>query len=114
MLRNMAAIFLCMLTASAVSANQYIVTDAIVTKVGSTAGNGESFWVVAKHGQGSCVSQSSQVNVYFPRTAVNSEKIFDRAYAAALSALTTGKRVNIYNYADSSCDKAVAIELLAN
>jgi hypothetical protein len=44
----------------------------------------------------------------------STEKVFDRAYSTALAALVSGKKVNIYNYVDGSCDKAVAIEIIAN
>ncbi|WP_444922794.1 DUF5992 family protein [Microbulbifer sp. DLAB2-AF] len=93
---------------------EYIATNATITKVGNTAGNEASFWVVAENGTGPCVTTGTQNNIYFPKSAAGTEKIFDRAYSAALAALASGKPVNIYNYLDGTCNTAVAIEVLAN
>lgn len=95
-------------------AGKYIAIDSKITKIGTTAGNGESFWVVATGGTGPCVTTGVQNNIYFPREAAGTEKVYDRAYAAALSALAAGKKVNIYNYVDGICGKAAAIEIMAN
>ncbi|QGX41847.1 hypothetical protein E2H98_17205 [Permianibacter aggregans] len=95
------------------AAGQYIVSNARLTKVGNTSGNGPSFWVVAVDGVGQCITQSMQTNIYFPEQYAGNKEIFNRAYSTALAAIASGRRVNIYNYTDGACDKAVAIELIA-
>ena len=112
---NKLLVSLALLFSLSVLANgQYIATNAKIIKVGNTAGNGESFSVVATQGEGPCISSGSQINIYFPLYAAGSEKVYDRAYAMALAALASGKKVNIYNYAGASCDTAAGIEIMAD
>ena len=113
MLRLILSTIMVLVASSTLAQGQYIVTNAIITKVGNTSGNGPSFWVVAEQGSGPCVSSSGQNNIYFPASAAGNTKIYDRAYAAALAALASGKHVNIYNYVDGSCNTAASIEVMA-
>lgn len=108
------SVTMMLLSSLTLAQGQYIATNTTITKVGNTAGNGASFWVVAQHGSGPCVSVGVQTNIYFPKHAAGTEKVFDRAYAVALAAVASGKPVNIYNYLDGSCNTAAAIEIMAN
>jgi len=103
-----------LLSSVSFGAGQYIVSEAKLTKIGNTAGNGASFWVVAVNGIGQCITTGTQNNIYFPAQYAGNPEIFQRAYATALAAVASGKKVNIYNYTDGACDKAVAIELIAD
>jgi uncharacterized 2Fe-2S/4Fe-4S cluster protein (DUF4445 family) len=113
MLRNL-LFSACVMSFSVLAQGQYIAINAKITKVGNTSGNGASFTVVVSQGTGPCVTAGVQKNIYFAKHMASTEKVFDRAYSTALAALVSGKKVNIYNYVDGSCDKAVAIEIIAN
>ncbi|WP_325892443.1 DUF5992 family protein [Grimontia sp. NTOU-MAR1] len=90
-----------------VSHAEYIVKDAIITSIANTNSNGENFTVWVEGGSGPCTDRA----VTFPRRAVSSNEIHARAYSAALSALSTNHKVDIYDYSGSNCGNASYIRL---
>jgi hypothetical protein len=86
----------------------WLALNSKITKIGNTAGNGEVFFVVATGGAGPCVTTARQANIYFSIAAAGTSKVYDRAYASALATLTSGRKVNIYNYVDGTCNSASA------
>jgi hypothetical protein len=92
---------------------QYIASNAKITKVVNTASNSAAFIIVVEGGTGPCVTTTTQKNIYFPRVSAANQDVYDRAYMSAMTALSAGNKVNIYNYADGTCNNAVAIEIMA-
>ena len=84
---------------------EYIVVEGTVTSVANTGSNLENFVVRTTGGSGICTSSR------FPLSSAPNKGVHDRAYAAALLALTTGMEVTIYNYEDNSCEKAVYLSI---
>ncbi|WP_444894448.1 DUF5992 family protein [Microbulbifer sp. TRSA001] len=90
----------------------YIAQSVEITAVANTAANGMSFTVKTANGNGLCNGESITFPLSVAGNAGNNEEIHSRAYAAALTALTTGKKVSIYSYEDSSvCNRAAFIEI---
>ena len=89
------------------AAGAYIVQGAIITNIMSTNGNTAGFAIITSGGSGACVN----AEVYFPQSAAPDADTFKRAYTAALTAMTTGMRVTIYNYADSTCLTASYVQI---
>jgi hypothetical protein len=98
-----------LLTASgfAFGAGGYVVQGAQVKTVGNTSGNGPNFWIVTNGGTGPCINQG----IYFNQASAGDVATFNRGYKLLLLAMTTGQKVNIYNYVDTSCTNAVEVEL---
>ncbi|MFT4925461.1 MAG: hypothetical protein ACI8WB_001554 [Phenylobacterium sp.] len=113
-LKKILPMILVFFSSTVLADGQYIVLNAKVTKVVNTSGNGASFMVVTAGGTGPCTTTTIQNNIYFPKSAAGTDKVFDRAYSTALTALVSGSKVNIYNYVDGACDKAAAIEIMAD
>jgi hypothetical protein len=88
----------------------YIVTGAKIIKIANTANNQDYFSVLISGGTGPCATMW----VAFPQSAAATQKILDRAFALAMSAMTAGYVVSIYNYQSDSCDKAAYIEVSPN
>jgi len=104
--------FIVMIANSTFVEAGYLAINAKIKSVASTAGGGSSFSVVAYDGTGPCNTSSSQVNIYFPQQMASSADVFKRSYMMIMTAMSSGQRVNIYNYVDNQCDKAVAVELI--
>lgn len=97
----------CSLGASATEG--FIVTKATITKITSTSMNSEIYRVYYENG----VDDFCNGHVRFFQAKANSERIFDRTFTLATSAMLSGSKVSIYSYADrEDCDSAVAIEVL--
>ncbi len=62
---------------------------------------------------GGSLNLCSTTWISFPVSAAADADTHKRAYAAALTALTTGMPVRIHNYASDSCGAAQYIELIA-
>ena len=93
-------------------AGEYIAINSEITQVFNTNGNTPSFGIVVKGGSGACVGGQ----ITFPISAVGDFKdgksdIHLRAYSTALTALTTGLKVDIHNYAGSDCKNAAFIRI---
>lgn len=91
-----------------IASAEEIVRNAVITAMANTDANTEKFSVTYTGGTGVCAAAGTVVfdPIYFP-----SSKVFDRAFALATVALTTGKKVRIYNYNSSTCDKATYIRI---
>ena len=89
-------------------AGVYLVQGGTITHVTSTNGNTASFAVQVTGGSvNSCVG----VWINFNQVDAADADTFKRAFAAALLAYTTGNQVLIYNYLDTTCQRAGYIEL---
>ena len=92
-----------------VSAADYIVVNGVVTRVGNTIYNSSAFTI---HVSGGTVNMCEGAWIIFPVSSGSTVEAHSRAYATALTAFSTGAKVNIYNYTDSSCNYASFIELV--
>jgi hypothetical protein len=89
----------------------YLVSDATVTHVANTAGNTPALFVVQVSGGTGPCANGATIWITFPLSAAADADAYKRAYAAAMTALVTGMRVSIYNYANDNCDGASYIDL---
>ena len=88
----------------------YLVENGTVTAVTNTTGNDEQFAIRITGGTGTC---NTGVWIVFKLVNAGTEKIYDRAYAAALTALALGRAVNVYDYHDTdSCSHAESIQIV--
>lgn len=101
----MTGLFICLCAANAQGG--YVLTGGTLTGVTNTASNAPQFGVIANGGGGPCVGQW----ILFPRDATPDVENYKRAFALAVLAHTTGSKVNIYNYENDACNRAVYIEL---
>ncbi|GAB5386996.1 MAG: hypothetical protein Alis3KO_41190 [Aliiglaciecola sp.] len=85
----------------------YIVKNAVITSIANTSGNSEKFTIWVEGGSGSCANSI----IVFPRTAASSDEIYSRAYSAALTAFTSGKKIWVHNYEGDQCNNASYIRL---
>ena len=86
----------------------WVVRDATVIAVANTSNNENKFGVKATGGS---LNLCEGHYVMFPASDAGSPEIHQRAFAAALTALTTGRKVTIHNYHDDTCVRASFIEL---
>jgi hypothetical protein len=94
----------CLFCANAQAA--YFVSNATITRAANTAGNYPVFAVQVAGGTG-----GTTLWMTFPVSAAPDVDAHRRAYAAAMTALVTGMRVSIDNYASDNCDGASFIDL---
>ena len=92
----------------------WIAEQAKVVAVESTSGNGDTFTAIVRGGAGPCVSTSQDRLIFFPRSEASTTDIHNRTYSMMLAALSSGAKVSIFNYVDSSCDKAVGVRMIGN
>jgi hypothetical protein len=101
---------LCLASINAYASPGMIVNNATVTKVSSTSGNQDAFWVLYTTESNSNDKCSGKVK--FQSSFSGTEKTFDRAFTLATTALVAGKPIDIFSYTDSSdCSSAVSIDL---
>lgn len=93
---------------SNVFSGTWLVQGGTVTDVANTINDTDNFAIRVTGGTTNLCSNW----ITFPKAEAADPETHERAYATALTALTTGVKVNIYNYDDSSCDKAVAIAVV--
>jgi hypothetical protein len=110
--KNFSLIGFIALFSSHLVAGEYIAIGAEVTQVFNTNGNTASFGIVVAGGTGAC----SGKQITFPISAAGDIKdgksdIHLRAYSTALTALTTGLKVDIHNYSGSDCNNAAFIRI---
>ena len=84
--------------------------QAIIKEVASSNGNGDVFYLRLGGGTGPCANLS----VDFPRSKSQSEQSYDQAFAIALAASMSGKRVQVYNYENDDCSGANFIRVYTN
>ena len=92
----------------ALAAGAYLVQGGIVTKISSTNANLSAFAIQVSGGS---VNTCASIWINFNQADAPDAATFTRAYAAALLALTTGVPVQIYNYYDTTCQRAGLVEL---
>lgn len=85
----------------------YIANSVTITNIANTASNRSEFAIRTTGGTSLCDGQW----IVFPALDASDTPAHQRAYANALLALTTGLKVNIYNYYDETCSRASFIEL---
>lgn len=100
--------FLALLASPLSSFAGELALDSTVLKVRNTSNNSDTFEVVLDKNVKNCFGNV----IAFPSSAAPNKETHARAYASALTALTTGLKVRIYAYADADeCKKASYIEL---
>ncbi|MCG9584205.1 DUF5992 family protein [Vibrio tubiashii] len=90
-----------------VQAQAFLVENAVITSVSNTSSNQDNFVIWQEGGEGPCKGK----DILFPRTATTSTETHKRAYAAALTAFSTGAKVDVYNYQGNGCHNAAYIRL---
>lgn len=104
------ALLTCLAAWIPVANAEYLIQSGTVTAVTNTIGNEEQFAIRVVGGTGVCTGASW---IVFKLSTAASEKIYERAYAAALTALALGTAVNVYDYHDTGdCSHAESIQLL--
>jgi len=86
----------------------FLIQGATVTLVANTSQNSNNFAIHTAGGTGPCASATQ---IIFPLSAAPSEAVHTKAYSTALTALTAGLKVSIYNYSSDLCDGAVNISI---
>ena len=89
----------------------YLAANVTITKITNTWNNADQFAVVVSNaggGTGPC----SNSQIYFPRSASPNSFLHERAFAMALDAFNSGKRVDIYNYTGNDCSNAAYIGII--
>lgn len=100
---------LALLLWASIANADYLASNARITMVSNTQSNQERFFIRVTGGTGVCTGGAT---IVFKLANAGSEKIYDRAYAAALLAFSLGSLVNVYDYHDtSSCDHAESIQV---
>ena len=92
-----------------VFAGEYLARNAIVTHVANTSSNEKNFAIQVSGGSiGTCSGKW----IVFPESAAANSAAHQRAYSTALTALTTGLKVQIHNYTNGTCSLASYIEIV--
>jgi uncharacterized protein DUF5992 len=84
-----------------------LVKGATITSIANTNGDQESFTIWISGGTGPCVDST----LTFPKTAVSSLEIYQRAYATALAAFAAGFTVTAHDYQSELCHNAGYIKI---
>lgn|SRR5690606_23116595 len=103
----MRSVILLALWVSGVCNAGNLVVNGRITKVTNTYFNEASFAITVVGGSNNLCPGV----ITFPLSAAANADAHNRAYAAALLALTTGQPVRVYNYNGNSCDQASFIEI---
>jgi hypothetical protein len=105
---RVAATVLCLVASSGCLAGE-LVRDASVIEVANTNNGDASFAVRVEGGTGVCAGTS--VFIVFPESRKASVASYNQAFAAALAALASNKKVRIHNFVDDSCSGASFISI---
>lgn len=96
------SVFLLLHSASLFAGGGYLVQNGVINRVEPNWGSQDGFVVKVTGGSGPCAAQS----IVFPLASAlvdgNSDAAHQRLYATALTAFTTGYKVDIYNNVDGS------------
>ncbi len=87
----------------------YLVRGAKVVNVQNTSSNGENFAIVVQGGTGPCAGKV----IIFPASGVSNKGAYDRAYNAALTALSANVNADVYDYSGSSCSNGGQLSITA-
>ncbi len=93
---------------SAHATGTYLATGATVTDVVNTSSNAQNFAIKTEGGSSICAGQW----MVFPEADAANSNAHQRAYSTALTALSTGMKVTIYNYINGTCVRASYIHLM--
>ncbi|MEZ8822894.1 DUF5992 family protein [Vibrio amylolyticus] len=91
-----------------IASGTYIVKNATISSIANTSSNVDRFIIWIEGGNGVCVGKA----ITFPRSATTSAEVHQRAYSAALTAFTTGSKIDIHNYHGEDCTNASYIRLV--
>ncbi|MEH1846561.1 MAG: DUF5992 family protein [Nostoc sp.] len=94
-------------TGVGVAKADYLVQNAKITTVQNTSSNNDNYAVGVSGGTGPCINQI----IIFPASGVLNREIHSRGYQAALTALTQGYTVSIYDYSGTSCSNGGQIAI---
>lgn len=93
----------------AIGAGGYLSQNVTVTKISSTSGNIDAFWLYYTGGS----SDNCSGKVKFKASNAGTTGTFERTFSLATTALVTGKKIEIYTYTNTSdCESAVSINIL--
>lgn len=84
-----------------------LVSGATIVAVNNVSSNKDQFGIQIQGGEGVCANQG----ILFPSWKALDEGAYQRAYSAALTALTTGMKVKVHNYESDHCHAATQIRL---
>ena len=101
MIRNIALIALSIALPLGANAGE-LIKDATIVEVSNTSSGGPDFAIILQGGTGVCASTTTAL-IKFPEPANQSDDSYKQAFSLALSALTTGMKVRVHNFADNSC-----------
>lgn len=96
------------MTAAMSASADYLVKDGMITGIASTSNN-QAVFAIRVSGGTDNICEGTYIS--FPEVDAANKEAHARAYATALTALTAGLPVRIYNYVDSTCEHASYIEI---
>ena len=99
--------FLCFFGPGACIAGE-LIRDAVIVEVANTYNGGADFAIRVEGGTGVCAGTGF---IVFPESRKASVASFNQAYASALAALASEKKVRIHNFLDDSCSGASFISI---
>ncbi|MDP5210106.1 DUF5992 family protein [Microbulbifer sp. 2205BS26-8] len=113
MMKRKLLLLVCTLfSMKALASSGYIALEVEITSVANTGANAKSFTVKTANGSGLCSGETITFPLALSGNDGHNEGIHNRAYSAALMALSTGKLVSIFSYDDASfCNRAAYIEV---
>lgn len=88
----------------------YIAQGAVIKQLSNMGGNANAFGVEIVGGSGPS-SSSTSAWIWFPVGAAPDGPTHQRAYAAAMMAMSMGLRVKIFNYSSDDCNNASFISI---
>jgi predicted dinucleotide-binding enzyme len=104
---RMAIPLLCFFGSGACIAGE-LIRDAVIVEVANTYSGGADFAIRVEGGTGVCAGTTF---IVFPESRKASVASFNQAFAAALAALASDKKVRIHNFVDDSCSGASFISV---
>ncbi|MCE9687163.1 DUF5992 family protein [Shewanella sp. AS16] len=87
-----------------------LVRNAIITEIASSSNNQDVFYLSLSGGTGPCANAS----ILFPAAKSQSKESYAQAFAIALAAAASGKKIRIHNYENDSCVGANFIGMSTN
>ena len=84
-----------------------LIVNGEIIEIRNTGSNLALFEIVVTGGEGVCNNKV----IAFPASVAPTKEAYNRAYASALTAFTTGANIRVHNYIDDSCKKASYISL---
>jgi hypothetical protein len=85
-----------------------LIRDAMIVEIANTYAAGADFAIRVEGGTGVC---SGPGFIVFPAASAASAASFNQAFAIALAALASDRKVRIHNFVDNSCLAATFISV---